>query len=416
MIKKYIKKIIGQNNINKIKAYKNYFVSILKRGKKIEKLSENIDDIITIENKKGHIFCGYFDINPDNPYNSEQIIAGEVSKKAVCGKDKLDICLVNYKTNNIKKISSTNAWNWQMGSRIRWSNKKNIIIYNDYIEGEYCSIFYNIEEERIIKKIPYALYDISSDEKFGLSINFDRLQRLRAGYGYSNKKDETINENVPANDGLYKVDLENGKKDLLVSYKQLSEILPESKKNQCYINHISISPNDDKVMFFFIWQTNKKPGWKATLFIFDLNTNEIKCLEKDSQVSHYAWRDNENILITGISKETTKAFYRIYNVINSTFKNIDENKLNKDGHPRFSRKFKGFYSDTYPNSRYKQQFFKYLNNKYVPLMELYHDPRMFGEKRCDLHPHYFRNSEVIALDTTFEKNKRQILIVRLKNE
>lgn len=179
MFKKKIKKIIGEENIKKMRAYKNYLVSLCVCKKKYEILSNNVKEYSIIQNPKGHIFCGYFDINPDNPYCKDEILANMLKKNAKYGKDYMEIVKININTKKIEKLCRTKTWCWQMGCRSRWSIMKNVIIYNDYINEHYCSIFYDIEKRKIVKEIPYALYDIDKKEKFGLSINFSRLQRLR---------------------------------------------------------------------------------------------------------------------------------------------------------------------------------------------------------------------------------------------
>ena len=416
MIKRAIKRIIGPNKIKKISSFIKYYSSLKYNNENIKILSDDVEKTYKLENPKGHIFCGYFDLNPDNPNNKNEILVGMLNKKARKGIDDLTIAIANYEENTIKPVTTTKAWCWQMGSRLRWSNKENIIYYNDFVDNRYCCNAYDISKNKVVSSIPYALYDISSDEKYGLSVNFSRLQKLRPGYGYCNLVDNTINDNAPENDGLFMVDMKTGKSELLVSLNKLSNLLPESCGNQCYINHISISPNCKNALFFFIWKTDKNPGWKATLWVINVETKKLKCLEKVDQVSHYDWKDNNKIVITGYLKNTKNGFYRIYDSNDGTFETLENKNLNVDGHPVFSRLFNGFYSDTYPNKEFKQRFFKYDEGNYVPLVELYHNPKMYDEKRCDLHPHYFRNGELIALDTTFEKNRREVLIVRMKNE
>ena len=417
MIKKIIKKVLSKEKIDKLKAYKNYFISMpysISKKNRIEILNDDIIKYSEIENPNGHIFCGYFDISPDNPFNSEEILVGMLDKKAKTGKDSLTIAITNLSNGKIEKISETKAWNWQMGSRIRWSNTENIIYYNDFYDNNYCCNIFDIKKRKILRRIPYALYDISKDEIFGLTVNFDRLQRLRPGYGYSNLEDITKNENTPNNDGLFIVDIDTGERKLLVSYQQLSDLMPDSKNRQCYINHISISPNNKKAMFFFIWLVDEKPGWKATLWTIDLKTKEVKCLEKKYQVSHYAWKDNNTLIITGVDMSNKTCFYRLYDSDNNNYVELDNENLKKDGHPTFSRQFNGFYSDTYPDKKFRQLLFKYENNDYIPLVKVFHNPKMYGEKRCDLHPHYFCTQESVAIDTIFDKNKRKIIVLRMK--
>ena len=124
MIKRIIKSIFGRDAINKFKGYKNYLYSLFKRGKVIKILSNDVVEVYPIRRCNSHVFCGYFDIHPDNPYNNDEIIAGIIPKNAVCGKSEMSIAIINYKKNIIKKITNTRAWSWQMGARLRWSSNK----------------------------------------------------------------------------------------------------------------------------------------------------------------------------------------------------------------------------------------------------------------------------------------------------
>lgn len=265
----------------------------------------------------------------------------------------------------------------------------------------------------MVKTIPFPLYDISTDEKWGLIVNFSRLQRIRNGYGYSNIPDKTEGIIAPENDGIFLVDLKNCTTKLLVSYKKLNELLPYENKGENYFNHISISPDSKKAMFFYLWNASTWPGWKATLWVVDLESGSLKCLESEDQVSHYDWVSNDSLIITGTYAGTKKGFYRYYNIHTGEKTTIEDVNMIKDGHPVVSRKNNCFYSDTYPNEKKRQIFFKYENNQYFEIAEAFHDPRMFDEKRCDLHPHYFVNRETIALDTTFWGNRRSVLIFDL---
>ena len=116
------------------------------------------------------------------------------------------------------------------------------------------------------------MYDICPDERHALSTNFARLERLRPGYGYSNSADTTEGVLSPEDDGLFLINLDTYEKKLLISYATLDKLLFADNKGESYINHISISPNGDKAMFFYIYNYSDKPGWKATLWVVDLNT------------------------------------------------------------------------------------------------------------------------------------------------
>ncbi|MCD7777447.1 MAG: hypothetical protein LUH47_02970 [Clostridiales bacterium] len=88
--------------------------------------------------------------------------------------------------------------------------------------------------------------------------------------------------------------------------------------------------------------------------------------------------------------------------------------LTHDGHPSFYGDEKYFISDTYPLAYDMQTVFEYdfMNNKYRPLIILYSDPRLYEEKRCDLHPRVSKSEKYITIDTTFENGCKEILLLK----
>lgn len=419
-LKKLIRKMLSEQERRELKATVRYYKNLpysISRKQRFKILSEKVGSVDIISFPKKHVFVGYYDIAPDSPYNNNQILLHLLSIDAEAGKSSIDLAVYDINTRELNIFYTTHAWCWQQGARLRWGSKKGIVYFNDVqSERKYCCKKYNIEENRVIKTIPAPLYDICSNEKYGISINFERLQRLRPGYGYM-CFGETKQECAPVDDGLFYIDLQNGKSKLLISLRELAESASNAMNCQNYINHVSISPNGRYIMFFHILVVDLAPGWKATLCVYDLEENKLIRLEDEDQVSHYTWKDNENILITGINLKTHTGFYREYTVATGAYRELENQNLHRDGHPTYSRAFNGFYGDTYPNNQYVQSFFMYGNdNKYEKLVDLFSDPRLFNEKRCDLHPHYFCGRESIALDSTFENKKREVVVVNMRRK
>jgi len=76
--------------------------------------------------------------------------------------------------------------NWQLGSRVQWLNKNNII-YNDVVNNTQCSIKFNVLTRKKIMQYKRPIWDISVDKKLGASLNFSRIKVKRPGYGYIGK-------------------------------------------------------------------------------------------------------------------------------------------------------------------------------------------------------------------------------------
>lgn len=418
-IKSVVKSFVGAQKARDCRAVVQYLRAnqIWKgRDARLQNLDRSKASIRLIQKNDFHVFSGYYDIAPDNPFNPNEILVHCLDRQTRNAEGEILLCVANVEDEIITPLSSSKAWCWQMGSRARWGIAKEGFYYNDCRPSSdgYCCKWFDRNTGTSMVVAPKALYDISKDETFGISTDFSRLGRLRPGYGYTNYADETQGDLAPASVGLEWLSLTDGSACMLVSLAELSSMLPESRDGESYINHIAISPHGKKVMFFFIWTTAQSPGWKATLWVSDLTSGAAKCLEKTDQVSHYCWIDDERIIVTGVTAEDRKGFYRVYYSGSGSYEAIDSELLVRDGHPTISRLRNGFYSDTYPDDDYMQDFFFYdMERGLMPIAKLFHDPRMYGERRCDLHPHYFRSSETVALDTTCLGGKRSVALIRM---
>ena len=418
-MKDRVKTIIGVDRARRIRGSFLYLKALPKikdNGGHVHVLNEHVKEVKSVELNDSHVFCGYYDIAPDNPFNTDEMLVHALPTKPCDTNTRVSLCLADVNTGVIQKCVTSAAWCWQMGSRARWGAKKNGFYYNDVdpaIKG-YCCRWFDRNSATSDVVAAKALYDISRDETFGIATDFSRLGRLRPGYGYCNYPDETQGDMAPSSVGLEWVSLIDGSTSMLVSLEELSSMLPESRIGESYINHIAISPNAKKAMFFFIWTTAQFPGWKATLWVYDFALGTVRCLEKDDQVSHYCWIDDEKMIVTGVAAQDGEGFYRIYDSASEGYETIRSESLARDGHPSISRVRRGFYSDTYPDEDYMQSFFFYdMERGCIPIAKLLHDPRMYGERRCDLHPHYFRSSETVALDTTCRGGKRSVALIKM---
>ena len=362
-----------------------------------------------------HVFCGYYDLDP---LKGDLLLVHVVDVNSEVGNSPADLGVFNIVNGKYENFSSTMAWCWQQGSRLRWSNREeNEVYFNDYDEGGYCCKMFNIEKRRVIKKWDVPLYDISTDEKTGISVDFERLQKLRPGYGYNNERNFKIIEKAPKDDGLVLVDLETNERKLLISLRDLAI---QGGDNEFiynhYINHVSFSPDSRQVMFFHIWdERHSSFDWKTNLCIYDLRKKNCKVIEVMAVVSHYAWVNNNEIIITCYT-EIGPEEYRLYDIKGGTYRLLKNKRLNSDGHPTMCGPMR-FFSDTYPDRLSYQRLFWFdmETNESKEVKKFYADDKMTGEKRCDLHPKY-NNSGVIFVDSTFRKGKRSVAMIRVKGK
>ena len=149
--------------------------------------------------------------------------------------------------NRVIKISSVNAWNVQQGCMAQWLGPdfRTRIIFNDFRDGRYCSVIFNIRDMKIEKILPKPIYDVAVDGSYALSLDFSRLHRLRPGYGYSNLPDSTRDNPCPDKTCIWKLDLKTSSVTDLLKYRDLADFQPDiTMKGAVHkVNHLMIRPD-----------------------------------------------------------------------------------------------------------------------------------------------------------------------------
>lgn len=414
MIKKMIKKVIGQNNITAVKQNVRFLRD--KRYLKSHCQIECMESGVLYQKFKQdgkHVFFGYYDIQQFDKIERRMLVH-VVGEKASPKFASAELGYYDVINNTYTHFTTTSAWCWQQGARLRWHPIENDkVIFNDVESGAYICKVMDLKSKKICKQYCCALYDIDSLATYGLSLNFSRLQRLRPGYGYGVLKDDTIDNKAPEGDGIFYVDLRNNTKRLIVSLKELAAQVSDPLADQHYINHISISPNGTKFMFFHIWTLVGDTHWRTRLCVYSITDGTMQIIEETDRVSHYDWKSDNELLVTCWGKDK-KQYYCLYDLSRKRKCILKDKRLMHDGHPSTLKDESIFVSDTYPLDNDMQTLFKYdlLKEEYTQVMKVYSDPRLFDEKRCDLHPRVSNSEKYITIDSTCENECRQVLLIR----
>ena len=393
----------------KITLYIKYIYHIIYRvlhNIKVLETNCNIDI-----RKKGncHTFFGYYDISPFNSI-SDEIIYLRLPK--YLNEAQIILASLNSTVENV--IAKTSAWNWQQGSRLRWMpNNSREIVFNDYVDKKYVARIINIDNrnERIIDA---PLYDISPDGKWGLSIDFERLQNKRPGYGYNCGQYVENNESL-SEEGIDLVDIANNTYKRIITYKEIVQLngCESNELNSNYINHLSFSPSGEKFLFF--WLTAKEGAHLANLLVFDIKNKNTIVLESHKQVSHYAWEDDDHIICTAYNDERSCNYFR-YTISDKKREVIMPEVLSEDGHPSLINNHT-ILTDTYPDLQGFQKLYlvDISTGKVKNIVKVYSDCRIEGEKRTDLHPRLNLNHSMICYDSN-QYRFRCLNILKLNDE
>lgn len=360
-------------------------MGILTSGKRLTPANENC-------------FFGYYDKSPysaDGNYILYHSIPGMWPPKVG---DKAKIYLQKIDSGERKCIGHTLAWNLQQGAMLRFFNQKTIA-WNDYREGEYCTVFYSIEggETNII---PWPLYDIDKAGKNGLTLEFERLNVDAEGYGYIQQGITEFKE--PATISI--VDIKNKQILQIIDSESLNKKypIPHKQVKFFYFNHLNFNPSGTRFLFIerYVYEHKRY----SRLFSSDLRGRDVRLLACETMVSHFSWRDNDEFIV--FCRHNGKDAYHILRDQEGTgFEEITNSHLYVDGHPTFliGNQHK-FVSDTYPDHGRRRHLFTYDINKceYKEIASLKAPIKYDGPVRCDLHPRLHPNGRCVVIDSIHE--------------
>jgi hypothetical protein len=397
MIKYLTKKILSKRSIlivkllyNRAKRSRIYFVRLINHSRDIYTNYQ----INALGENKHHSFFGYYDVSPFHSLTNEIIYLTLDKKERYAS-----IVLEDLNSNEKKTLTTTQAWNWQQGCRLRWLRENSDeIIFNDFKNDRYYSRILNVRTGKE-DKIDYPIYDINSQGTLGITLDFARLGVKRPGYGY------TLTPYSEPNDlsaeGIYLVNIKKNTVSIILTYKEIAERLEiqHPQYPSYYLNHLSFFSSGNKFMFFFLDSSTVRH--ESYMLVYDLDEKYLHILESTMKVSHYVWEDNGHIIATSYDRQMNCRYYRYG--MNKTKEAIMPNVLCLDGHPSIY-KDGVFLTDTYPDKMGYQKlyFFNEKQQTITELAKIFSSFKFGGEKRTDLHPRFNKNKDKIAFDANID--------------
>lgn len=361
---------------------------ILKKYKKI--LIDSSLQVIKIQGFK-NTFFGYYDVSPFNHYNSKLIL---FHANNLCPNRnpniKIKTALGYYNTETLEYtiFDYSNTWNWQQGSRLQWLNEHQII-YNNY----------NFEKERVFAKI----FNIRTNESKELPININAIFNdnliISNNYYSLTKFSEYGYTGITENDDENQIklyDIKSGCVKDLFEIDDLFQFLVDIDNiRMAHINHILF--NLDGNSFAFILRYYIAGNRIDNLFLYSFENNKIKLILGNQIISHYTWKDVNNLLIWGIYNGE-KAYFLL---------NLKEGSINKefsddnDGHPTYINS-DTIITDNYPVLKSLTQSLYTINFKTKEkreILKLLHPFNLKKDTRCDFHPSIHKEKMLFQIDT-----------------
>jgi hypothetical protein len=345
-------------------------------------------------------------------------------------------------------VASTRAWNWQMGAQLQWLDAApgRKIIYNvrtddagaryPFFGSEICDV-----ETGEKRRLPLPIYVVAPNSQWALAVNYRRLYFTHETIGYSCDRVRETVQNYPADDGIYRLDLESGQYRLIVSYDQLCKFHPRDSMRKAvhWVSHIEVNPASSRVLFLHRWTKRVKD---ETCFLHRLITMNpdgsgmrlLECSDhplpqlaqdfdpsavgtfdyekSEYQISHPLWRNNEEIIVWGPHAGSIR--YHLYQDSDAGLVEVvGEGILTENGHMTFSpSNGRWLISDTYPDERCERTLFVFdmESGTRRDLGSFYATPKLSKENRCDLHPRWRRDGAQVCVDSIHETDRAMYIV------
>jgi hypothetical protein len=315
------------------------------------------------------------------------------------------ICVRDGRSATESVIAETRAWNFQQGAMAQWLSREGSesIVFNDVVDRKLvCRMVAGDGGEEIVPWPIQALHPLRAE---ALSINYRRLWRLRPDYGYDVPVENFSPDQPLAEDGIWRVDLRSADAQLVIPLRQLAAIEPRADMAGAdhKVNHAVYSPDGGRFVFMHRWLGAR--GKFSRLYCASSDGTGLRLLLDNRVVSHYAWRDDANLLVWARTQDGADG-YHVLDVVMGARESLCSGALDHfgDGHPSFSPDRRWIVTDTYPDrGRMRRLLLCHPSSGEIIEVGAFRSPwRYDGVRRCDLHPRWSPDGGRISIDSSHE--------------
>jgi hypothetical protein len=320
------------------------------------------------------------------------------------------------------ELGESRAWCWQQGCMLQWvPGSESEVIWNDLDGDRYVC---HIMDVRTGKKrtLPAPVYSVSPDGRWAITPDFRRINHLRPGYGYAPLPDPNHDVNAPEDVGIWRVDLQTGKSDLILSLADIAKIPLEGVdlvNARHWFNHLLVNTDGTRIEFLHRWRAvaadgTVAPTWLTRMFTANPDGTDIFPLNPFGKTSHFIWRDPEHILAYADFDGAGWRFC-LFKDRTREVEVIGEGVMVTDGHCTYLPGNEWILNDSYPDKERRQQIFLYhvATGRKVVLGTFTTSPEYTGEWRCDFHPRFSPDGRMVTFDSPHGGNGRRIYLIQI---
>lgn len=404
-------------------------------------------------------FFGYYCHDPFNP-DGKRVLAHRVpfEGRDLQFGDRAEVGAYSLDSGKWQSFGETTAFNWQDGAMLQWvpGSGGRLCLFNVLVDGKPRSQVYDTLTGKT-RLLDSAVYTLHPSGRFGISTNFSRLAVCRPSYGYPVSPEEVAYWSKPIHgeDGINRVDLENGSSLRLFSTAEVASIgldreLVESADH--YLQHAWWNPSGSRFAFYHRMKLSDG-GFKSRLFSADCKGKDLYLFPEASVYSHVGWKDDTALvvwarfgggLLNAYARQSkagarwlrpvrhvarwgkkllgnpkrfqtiTGAGYHLLHDRTPDRIRLAWGKITIDGHPTCFADGRFMLTDTYQDDDSIRHLLLYnFDEDMVLPLASFMSPFNSCGYRCDLHPRIQSSSRLICLDSAHTGN-RQMYVFRLK--
>jgi hypothetical protein len=322
------------------------------------------------------------------------------------------------------ELGTSKAWNWQQGCMLQFIPGSNSeVIWNNRIGDQFVCHIIDIHSGEM-RTLPFPVYTLSPDGKKALSVDFERINDLRPGYGYAGIPDPNSHLTAPENAGIYLCDLEKGSKKLIISISEMQQreitgndpSFEDMDLHMNWFNHLLFNTDGSRFVFLHRWKSSLKKsvgGFGTLMYSARPDGSDIRIVDGSGYTSHFIWKNPEQLLIWTYHPSHEFGFYLFNDNGKQDPQIIGRNSMIRNGHCTYLPDQSWILNDTYPDSDRMQHVYLYhtKDNRRIPIGDFFLPDVYRGEWRVDTHPRSSPDGKTVIIDAVDTQSGRQLYLM-----
>jgi len=314
-------------------------------------------------------------------------------------------------------LAASRAYCWQQGCMLQWlPGSESSVIFNDREGDELVCRILDVKTGRR-RTVPSSVFSVSHDGRWAMTTDFRRLRPETRYAAPPRTNDDLL---VPEDSGIWRVDLETGKKRLVLRIGDLSRILDPfgtwEPAHWHWLSHLLLAPGDRRFAFVHRWGYRGSSKIIGTRFCTaDPDGQNLFIYPHIASASHFIWRDSRHVLVWAQGSAHKEARFYLCQDQSTTAEILAPDVMTLNSHVTYLPRTEGRWllNDTYVD---KQRFqsvylFQTETGRRIDLGRFHSPPRFIGPLRCDLHPRASRDGTKIVFDSPHETGGRQMYMI-----